>query len=172
GGGKLRELAESQPHIAAQHILKILDLPDKPLLHAKNELPRLRDAFMRTERMPAFLIALADLLDADRMTPALYDDYLTAFAALAPAGQKSPMSWPIVTALPYIAQPDKHMFLKPASMRNASAGLGVDLKFKSAPNSVTYERTLAFGKNLLEFIQPRSGADMIDVQAFIAALVE
>jgi hypothetical protein len=172
GGGKLRGLAEEQPHIAAQHILKIMDLPDKPLLHAKNELPRLRDAFMRTERMPAFLIALADLLDAERVTAAVYEPYLTAFAALAPATQKTPMSWPIVTALPYIAQPETHMFLKPASMRNASAGLGVDIKFKPAPNFATYDRTLAFGKDLLEFIQPRSGSDMIDVQGFIGALVE
>ena len=45
-------------------------------------------------------------------------------------------------------------------------------KVKSTPNAATYERTLAFGKSLLEFIQPRSGADMIDVQAFIAAIVE
>jgi hypothetical protein len=172
GGGKLRELASGQPHIAAQHILKVMDLPDKPLLHAKTELPRLRDAFMRTERMPAFLIALADLFDAERPNTINYDAYLTAFSSLAPAGQKSPMSWPIVTALPYIAQPDRHMYLKPASMRNASTGLGVDLKFKSTPNSQTYERTLLFGKGLLEFIQPRSGVDMIDVQAFIAALVE
>lgn len=172
GGGKLRALAESKPHIAAQHMLKIMDLPDKPLLHAKTELPRLRDAFMRTERMPAFLIALADLLDADRPTAVLFDAYLTAFAALAPAGQKSPMSWPIVTSLPYIAQPATHMFLKPASMKNASTGLGVDIRFKSTPNWVTYDRTLGFGRGLLEFIQPRSGMDMIDVQAFIAGLVE
>jgi hypothetical protein len=172
GGGKLRQLAQDQPHIAAQHMLKILDLPDKPLLHAKTELPRLRDAFMRTERMPALLIALADLLDADVMTTELYDAYLTAFAALTPPGQKSAMSWPIVTVFPYIARPDNHMFLKPASMRNAAAGLGADIKFKSAPNAQTYERTLVFGKSLLEFIQPRSGVDMIDVQAFIGALVE
>lgn len=172
GGGKLRDLAQDQPHIAAQHMLKILDLPDKPLLHAKTELPRLRDAFMRTERMPALIVALADLLDADQPTAPLYDAYLKAFAALTLGGQKSAMSWPIVTALPYIAQPDKHIFLKPASTRNAAAGLGADLKFKSAPNWPTYERTLAFGKDVLEFIKPRSGVDMIDVQAFIGALVE
>ena len=172
GDGKLRELAQEKPHIAAQHMLKVLDLPDKPLLHVKTELPRLRDAFMRTERMPAFIVALADLLDADKPTEALYNAYLEAFAALTLAGQKSAMSWPIVTALPYIAKPQTHMFLKPASMRNASAGLGVDIKFKSAPNWQTYERTLGFGKEVFEFIQPRSGADMIDVQAFIAAVVE
>jgi hypothetical protein len=48
----------------------------------------------------------------------------------------------------------------------------VDLKFKSAPNWTTYERTLAFGSDVLEFIQPRSGTDMIDVHAFIVAVVE
>jgi hypothetical protein len=148
-----------------------MDLPDKPLL-AKTEVPKLRDALMRTERMPAFLTALADLLEAERPTRPLYEAYLTTFAALAPAGQKSPLTWPIVTALPYIAQPSTHAYLKPASMRAAAAGLGADLAFKPAPNWPTYERTLAFGNSLLEFIQPRSGVDMIDVQAFIAALVE
>jgi hypothetical protein len=172
GGGKLRQFAQDQPHVAAQHMLTIFDAQEKPLLHAKNELPRLHEAFMRTERMPAFLIALADLLDADRPTRELFDAYLTAFAALTLAGQKSAMSWPIVTALPYIAKPETFMFLKPSAVRNAAAGLGVDLKFKSAPNWTTYERTLAFGSDVLEFIQPRSGTDMIDVHAFIVAVVE
>jgi len=172
GGGKLRQLAENKPHIAAQHMLKVMDLPDKPLLHVKTELPRLRDAFMRTERMPAFLIALADLLDAERPTGPLFDAYVAGFAGLSPVGQKSALSWPIVSSLLYIAQPEKFVFLKPASMKNASAGLGFDLRFKSAPNWATYDRTLAFGRGLLEFIQPRSGVDMIDVQAYIAALVE
>jgi hypothetical protein len=172
GGGKLRAFAHDRPEVAAQHLLTIFESTDKPLLHVKTELPRLRDGLMRTERMPAFLIALADLLDAEQPTAELYDAYLTAFAALTMPGQKTVMSWPFVTALPYIAQPGKHMFLKPTAMRNAAAVLGADLKFKSTPNWFTYERTLAFGKDLREFIEPRSGVDMIDVQAFIGALVE
>ena len=118
------------------------------------------------------MAAIIPLNDVRAPAASAARDAFVRDAALAPAGQKSPMSWPIVTALPYIAQPTKHVFLKPASMRSAATGLGVDLKFKSTPNSATYERTLAFGKNLLEFIEPRSGADMIDVQAFIAAMVE
>lgn len=170
--GKLRELAGTQPHVAAQILLQILELPDKPLLHPKTEMPRVRDAFMRTERMGAFVIALADLIEARQPTAPLYDAYLTAFAALEATAKKSPMTWPIVTALPFLAQPATHIFLKPTSTRKAAVGLGFELRFKSAPNWVTYERTLAFSRNLLEFIKPRSGADMIDVQAFIAAIVE
>jgi hypothetical protein len=171
-GSTLRELADGKAHVAAQHILKVMELPDKPLLNAKTELPRLRDAFMRTERMPAFLIALADLLDAEIPTGPLFEAYIAAFAALAPSGQRSPITWPIVTSLLYIAKPSTHVYLKPATTRNAAAGLGVELRFKSAPNWATYQAALAFGRGVLEFIKPRSGNDMIDVQAYISATLE
>lgn len=170
--GQLRELSAEKPHIAAQHILKVLDLREKPLLHVKNELPRLRAAFMRTEMMTPFLLALADLLDADKVTPAHFDAYIAAFNALESPAKKTPMTWPIVTSLLFIAQPEKHMFVKPTPMRNAAAGLGFELRFKPSPNFTTYDRVLAFSNELLEFIKPRSGTDMIDVQAFVSAVVE
>ena len=170
--GRLRELAADQPHIAAQHILKVLDLREKPLLHVKNEQPRLRAAFMRTEKMSVFLNTLADLLEAEKTTPALFEAYTVAFNGLEMPAKKTPMTWPIVTCLLFIAQPTKHMFVKPTPMRNAAAGLGFELRFKPAPNYTTYDRVIAFSNELLEFIKPRSGQDMIDVQAFIGAVVE
>ncbi len=171
-GTTLRELAGDQPHIAAQHILKVLDLREKPLLHLKNELPRVRAAFMRTEKMTTFIITLADVLDAERLTEAQYTAYLAAFNALEYPAKKTPMTWPIVSSLPFIAQPHKHMFVKPTATRNAANGLGFELHFKAAPNWKTYDRVLAFSDDLLKFIKPRSGEDMIDVQAFISAIVE
>ena len=102
----------------------------------------------------------------------MYDAYLTAFAALT-LGRSEDADVVADRHVAAVHRPARtHMFLKPTSMRNAAAGLGVDLEFKSAPNWPTYERMLAFSKDLLEFIKPRSGEDMIDVQAFIAALVE
>ena len=86
--------------------------------------------------------------------------------------KRTPMPWPVVTALPFIAQPGKHMFVKPANMRAGATGLGFDLKFRQSPNWISYERVLAFGQELQFFIKPRSGSDMIDVQAFIAAMAE
>jgi hypothetical protein len=171
-GSRLRELAAEQPHIAAQHILKVLDLREKPLLHLKSELPRVRAAFMRTEKMTVFLIALADLLDAPRPAEAQFNAYLEAFAALEMPPKKTPMTWQIVTSLLFIARPDRHMFVKPTSMRAAATGLGFEVAFKAAPNWKTYDRVLAFSEELLHFIKPRSGEDMIDVQAFTTAIVE
>ncbi|HYE87502.1 MAG TPA: hypothetical protein VEA16_14165 [Vicinamibacterales bacterium] len=170
--GRLRELAADQPHIAAQHILNIVEMREKPLLHPKLELPRLRAALMRTEKMTTFAIALADVLDADRPSAAQYEAYLAAFGALESPPRTTPLPWPVVTALPFIAQPDKHMFVKPTPTRAAAAGLGFDLKFKSMPNWTTYDRVLAFSVDLHAFIKPRSGQDMIDVQAFMMAVVE
>ena len=171
-GSTLRDLAVDRPHIAAQHILKVLELHEKPLLHVKSELPRVRAAFMRTEKMTVFLIALADVLDAKRPTAAQFDAYLAAFAALELPAKKTSMTWPIVTALLFIAHPDRYMFVKPTATRAAAVGLGFELKFKAAPNWVTYDRVLAFSEELLAFIKPRMGEDMIDVQAFISGIVE
>jgi hypothetical protein len=171
-GSTLREMAADRPHIAAQHILKVLELKEKPLLHAKNELGRVRAAFMRTERMPAFLTALADVIDAKLVTAQAYDAYLAAFGALESPPKRTPMSWPIVTVLPFIANPARHLIVKPTSTRSAAAGLGFDLKFKTTPNWVTYDRSLAFGQEVLYFIKKRGGEDLIDVHAFISALVE
>lgn len=171
-GSTLRDLAVDRPHIAAQHILKVLELHEKPLLHVKSELPRVRAAFMRTEKMTVFLIALADVLDARRPTAAQFDAYLAAFAALESPIKKTSLTWPIVTALLFIARPDRYMFVKPTATRAAAGGLGFELKFKAAPNWVTYDRVLAFSEDLLKFVKPRMGEDMIDVQAFITAIVE
>ena len=171
-GNTLRELAPDQPHIAAQRILKVLELQEKPLLNPRNEVVRLRAAFMRTERMPAFLIALADVIDTKLITATHYDALLNAFAALETPAKKTPMPWAIVSALPFIASPSRHVFVKPATIRAAAAGLGFDLKFRPAPNFTTYERALVFGMELLYFIKKRGGEDMIDVDAFIAGLVE
>lgn len=167
---RLRELAATDPRAAGDIIIQIFEAPARPLLHPKNELPRLKSAFENTDGMPAFLNALADLLDAPRPTRALFDAYLVAFTNLVTDTKKSAITWSIVSAIPYIAQPDRHMFVKQVPTCAAAAGLAFELKFNRKPNGVTYERVLAFSATLLEFITPRSGADMIDVQAFIAAV--
>ena len=169
---RIRELAGDNPHIAAQHILKVLELREKPLLQGNSELPRVRAAMMRTEKMTPFLIALADILEAPRPTAAQYAAYLTAFAALEFPPKKTPLTWPIVTSLPFIAHPERHMVVKPSAMQTAASGLGFAIHYKAAPNWATYDRVLQFSDEVLAFIKPRGGEDMIDVHAFISAIVE
>ena len=170
--GRLRELATEQPQLAAEHMLKVLELREKPLLRAANELARVRAAFMNTPKMTPFLIALADLLDAPRPTQEHFEAYLASMAALEQPPKNTPMTWPMVTALLFIARPDRHLLVKPTSTRAAAAALGSELHFKATPNWKTYERVMAFSDELMYFITPRGGVDMIDVHAFITAIVE
>ncbi|HEX6164164.1 MAG TPA: hypothetical protein VFZ31_12410 [Vicinamibacterales bacterium] len=169
---RIRELAGDNPQIAAQHILKVLELREKPLLQGGSELPRLRAALMRTEKMTPFLIALADVLESARPTATQYEAYLAAFAALEYPAKNTPLTWSIVTALPFIAHPERHMVVRPTVMQTAASGLGFALHYKAAPNWTTYDRVLTFSDEVLAFIKPRGGEDMIDVHAFIHAIVE
>jgi hypothetical protein len=123
-------------------------------------------------KLPAFLNALADLLEADQPTVRTFEAYVAALAAFSVVAKNTPVTWPIVTAIPYLAQPDRHLFVRPTSTQRAATLLGFELRFNRKPNWQTYERALAMGNNLLEFIKPRSGEDMFDVHAFIAAVGE
>lgn len=168
---RLRVLANTDPRAAADALLGVIESSLRPLL-AKTELARLHEALTWTNRLPAFLNALADLLEAEQPSAATFDPYLAAFEALAGADKRTPLTWPIVTVIPYLAQPDRHMFVKPVPICAAASRLGVALRFNRKPNWGTYERVLAFSHHLLEFTAPRGGEDMIDVHAFIAATAE
>ena len=167
---RLRALASSDPRAAGDIILQVLDTPSRSLLNGKGELPRLREAFADENNLSAVLVALADLLDAERPDVKTFEAYVAAMGKFAIAAKNSPMTWPVVTAIPYLAQPDRHLFVRPTSTQRAANLLGFELRFNRNPNWQTYERVLGMGNNLLEFIKPRGGEDMFDVQAFIAAI--
>ena len=165
---RLRALAVSDPRAAADMILQVLETP-KPLLNGA-ELPRLREAFGDVSHLPAYLVALADLLEAERPSVKTFDAYLAAIGALSMPQKKTPVTWPLVTAIPYLAQPDRYLFVRPTSTSRAASLLGFSLQLNRVPNWQTYERVLGMGNNLLAFIKPRGGQDMFDVQAFITAI--
>jgi hypothetical protein len=169
---KLRKWATSDPLAGGKALLEVLETSSKPLLHAKNDLPRLREALTQEEHLGPFLTALADMVEAETPTAPLFNAYLAAFAALETNAKKTPMTWSIVTAILFIANPTIHMHLRPTPIKKSAAGLGFELKFQPKPNWVSYERLLAFSNDLLAFIKPRSGRDMIDVSAFISATAE
>ena len=169
---RLRALAASDPRAAADIILEALDTRSRPLLNAGAELPRLREAFGDVSHLPAYLVALADLLEAERPTARTFDAYVSAMSALSIPSKKSPLTWPLVSVIPYLAQPDRHLFVRPTPTTRAATRLGFGLHFNRLPNWQTYERVLGMGNNLLAFIKPRGGTDMFDVQAFISAIGE
>ena len=67
----------------------------------------------------------------------------------------------------YLADPFKHMFLKPQVTKSAAESLGFDLKYDATPNWLTYDALLRLGYTYLERLRPMGARDFIDVQSFI-----
>jgi hypothetical protein len=76
-------------------------------------------------------------------------------------------TWPIVTLLPFLADPKKYIALKPTNTELIAARMAFDLKYDSTPNWETYDQTLRMAAQLLTRLAPLGAKDMIDVQQFM-----
>ncbi len=84
-----------------------------------------------------------------------------------PRKQSRVASWPIVTFFPFIAQPAKHIILKPTAMRVAADALGYDFDYSSKPSYRTYESLLDFANLTKAGISDLKPQDYHDVQSFL-----
>ena len=89
-----------------------------------------------------------------------------AVAALPADGGKV-FTWPIVTLLPFVADPKKYIALKPTNTELMAARMGADLKYDTTPSWTTYDAFLRMSNALLEKLAPLGAKDMIDVQQFM-----
>lgn len=165
-----RHIGSTSPDEIARLILTILETSQRPLLHPRHELPALRAILARTDQARVFIEALAGLLEAPALTSGVYSSYLRTLASLPRGDNGGLLRWAIVSAMPSIAQPDRHMFIRLAAVRAAAASLAFSLDCTPTPQWSSYERMLAFGRMVLDFLKPLGGRDFIDVQAFLAVL--
>jgi hypothetical protein len=77
------------------------------------------------------------------------------------------LSWPILTVFPYLAQPAKHIVMKPSAMKFAAEELGYDLDYSSKPTYRTYERLLHLADLVGEGIKDLHPRDYHDLQTFL-----
>ena len=100
---------------------------------------------------------------------------MPTFKAMAEAVSQLPadggkvFTWPIVTLLPFFADPKRFLALKPTNTELMAARMSYDLKYDSTPNWETYDATLRMAQQLLGKLAPHGAKDMIDVQAFMWA---
>jgi hypothetical protein len=164
-----RALAAASPDKAATLIERMIQTKS-PMLHPQGEIVALRDAVHRPERAVAYFTALADFLEAPKVTSILFDKHLDALTSLPLNGSGSLTKWTIVTIIPFFVQPSRHMFLKPRRTKEIMRRLGKNILYTASPKWETYERLLAISNELLEFLKPHGAQDMIDVQSFIWAI--
>src|SRR5918994_704523 len=100
---------------------------------------------------------------------------MPTFKAMAEAVSQLPadggkvFTWPIVTLLPFFADPKRFLALKPTNTELMAARMSLDLKYDSTPNWETYDHTLRMSQLLLQRLSAIGAKDMIDVQAFMWA---
>jgi hypothetical protein len=97
------------------------------------------------------------------------------FKAMAEAVSRLPAdggkvnTWPIVTLLPFLADPTRYIALKPTNTELMAARMEYNLKYDSAPNWETYDAMMRMAAQLLVRLAPLGAKDMIDVQTFMIA---
>ena len=128
----------------------------------------LADALKDQSAAKRFFKALLGVLDSPAVTEDVYQAYIDSVLGLPQEEGKSKVAlWPIVTLLPFIAQPEKHMFLKPRSIQSAAEALNFDLHYEALPNWRTYKALLEMGKVCFYEVRHLKPKDFIDVQSFI-----
>jgi hypothetical protein len=124
------------------------------------------DAMQEQGAVQSFFTTLLVVLDADPLTAEVFDKFVDALASL-PAARSRVATWPVATLFPYLAAPDRYMFLKPEVSKAAADSLGFDLKYNPALNWTTYEAIQRLGALYLNLLRPLGARDFVDVQSFI-----
>jgi hypothetical protein len=126
----------------------------------------LRDALRTGAGARSFATGLGDFLYGGGSAAQRFTNWCTMIAGL-PRRQTRVLTWPLATVFGFLAQPSKHIFLKPMVMRRAAEHYGYDLCYQSRPGWDGYAKFLEFArvvKRDLRELQPR---DWIDVQSFL-----
>ena len=126
----------------------------------------LRDAVRSAPGARAFSTALYDFLYSEGQPERKFNDWCDALANL-PRRQTRVLTWPLLTVFGFIAQPKRHIFLKPNVTRAAADAYGFPFRYRSRPNYATYESVLAFARILRRDLRDLRPRDMIDLQSFM-----
>jgi hypothetical protein len=95
---------------------------------------------------------------------------LEAFTTLldeVPQRQTRLAKWPVVTLFPFVAQPRRHLIVKPNLMKRAAAQLGFELDYRSRPNADTYAAVMRVVSALWRELAAWRPRDLVDIQGFI-----
>lgn len=126
----------------------------------------LRDAVKTTEGAQIFAEGLFDFLHGEGKPKQKFERWRQAVGRL-PKKQSRVLTYPIVTVFGFIAQPEKHIFLKPKVTQAAAREYGFDFQYQPKPSWETYAVLLEFAKLIKSDLKDLKPRDMIDIQSFI-----
>ena len=125
-----------------------------------------RDAVRTTAGARRFAGGLNAWLHGRGFMEDRFGAWCDAVAAL-PRRQTRVLTWPVVTVFGFLAQPDRHIVLKPNVTRLAAARYGFDFRYRSRPNWTTYSQLLELAEMVRSEQRDLGPRDLIDVQSFL-----
>lgn len=143
---------------------RAIHVESKVNLLFKTEKAALHDGVKAPEAAKEFSIGLYDLIYGSAENEERFERWAKALDRL-PQPQSATTSWPIQTIFPFLAQPDRQLFLKPDVTKKAAERRAFSLNYKSQPNWLTYSRVLEFGNLLFKDLTELHPRDMIDIQS-------
>jgi len=126
----------------------------------------LRDAVKPAAGARMFATGLYGFLHGKGRMQERFERWCEVVAAL-PRKQTRVLTWPIVTVFGFLAQPEKHIFLKPNVTRTAAHEYGFPFHYQSRPAWKTYAGCLEFAETVRQDLDDLGPQDMIDLQSFI-----
>ena len=126
----------------------------------------LRDAVRGAAGAEGFARGLHRLLYGKGKLESRFEGWCEAIAAL-PRRQTRVLTWPLVTVFPFLAEPEQHIFLKPAVTRVAARRYAFDFNYVSRPSWTTFRCLLDFAEQVRRDQADLAPRDMIDLQSFI-----
>lgn len=129
----------------------------------------LRDAVRSPEGAQMFAEGLNEFLHGAGKMKNKFERWFETVGRL-PKKQSRVSTYPIVTVFGFIAQPEKHIFLKPKVTQSAARAYGFDFQYKSKLSWETYASLLEFTEFIKRDLKDLEPRDMIDIQSFIWVL--
>ncbi len=126
----------------------------------------LRDAVKSAAGARAFAIGLFEFLHGDGDIDARFEAWCQLIAEL-PRRKTRVLTWPVATVFGFIAQPNRHFFLKPNVTRRAFDAYGLPFAYRSRPNGETYRELLNLTRTVKRDLAAMHPRDLIDIQSFL-----
>ena len=160
-----RLLREGRAEEAAARAMRVEQRSRHSMLFSFEKMA-LRDALRSGEGALVFAHGLYDWLHGRGSMANRFERWVATIDAL-PRRQTRVLTWPVVTVFGFIAQPDRHMFMKPNTMREAARAYGHPLPYQSRPSWDTYAALLEFAETVRRDLRDLRPRDMIDLQSFL-----
>jgi hypothetical protein len=124
----------------------------------------LRDAVRSRAAARAFAEGLFEFLHGSAELETRFSRWVDVVAHL-PRKQTRVLTWPVVTVVGFIAQPELHIFLKPTVTRKAAQRYGIHFPYRPRPSWETYARLLRLARTVRRDLRELPPRDMIDIRA-------